>query len=97
MAKRGRKASGISLDALMEELNALEARREAIVAQVRSVLSNIGGRATARVTAVKKIVVKAVKRSRRKMSAEARAKISAAQKARWAKSRKGSKRFSGTK
>jgi hypothetical protein len=97
MAKRGRKAASISLDALIDELNTLEARRDAIVTQVRSALSNIGERATARVNEVKNTVVKAVKRGRRKMSDEARAKISAAQKARWAKSRKGSKKSLGTK
>ena len=91
MAKRGRRAAGISLDALLAELHALEARRESIVAQVRSAVSHLGGEAAATATRAKAVVVKAVKRTRRKMSTEARAKISAAQKAHWAKFKKGAK------
>jgi hypothetical protein len=93
MAKRGRKktASGISIDSLMAELGQLDARRAEISLQVRSALSALSGvfntEVKPMVDEVSASVAKAVKGTRKKMSAEARGKIAAAQKLRWAKVR----------
>ena len=81
---RGRRES--ALVTLVNQLDALDARRRKLVAEIQHAASGLSGGSFASVsTGVKS---KGGRRPGFKLSAEARAKISAAQKKRWAKTKK---------
>jgi hypothetical protein len=96
LAKRGRRPKTTSLLALVQQLNSLDAQRQALLAQIRAATNALSGGAPDAAAAVSAAAGAPAKRrgGRRKgfkMSAEARAKISAAAKKRWAARKKADK------
>jgi len=95
LAKRGRRPKTTSLLSLVQQLNALDAARQALLAQIRAATNALSGGAPEAAVTVSVAGVPARRRGGRrkgfKMSAEARAKISAAAKKRWAAKKKADK------
>ena len=78
---RGRRES--ALITLVNELDALDARRRKLVAAIQHAVTGLSGGSSASVSPSRRS--KGGRRPGFKLSAEARAKIAAAQKKRWAK------------